>query len=276
MANSSTFTIEGLKATIEGKEILKGLSLEIKGGEIHAIMGPNGTGKSTLASALMGHPKYEVTEGSVTLDGEDVLEMAVDERARAGLFLAMQYPSEITGVTNADFLRSAMNVRRGEGNEISLIKFIRQMEAKMKQLEMNPEFMHRYLNEGFSGGEKKRNEILQMLLLEPKFVILDEIDSGLDIDALRIVAEGVNAMRSEERGFLIITHYQRLLNYVKPDFVHVMMQGRIVKSGGPELAERLEAEGYDWIKEELGIVDETVGQDEEEFKVPMNTPGPKY
>ncbi|NQX59564.1 Fe-S cluster assembly ATPase SufC [Paenibacillus qinlingensis] len=276
MANSSTFTIEGLKATIEGKEILKGLSLEIKGGEIHAIMGPNGTGKSTLASALMGHPKYEVTEGSVTLDGEDVLEMAVDERARAGLFLAMQYPSEITGVTNADFLRSAMNVRRGEGNEISLIKFIRQMEAKMKQLEMNPEFMHRYLNEGFSGGEKKRNEILQMLLLEPKFVILDEIDSGLDIDALRIVAEGVNAMRSEERGFLIITHYQRLLNYVKPDFVHVMMQGRIVKSGGPELAERLEADGYDWIKEELGIVDETVGQDEEEFKIPMNTPGPKY
>ena len=211
MANSSTFTIDGLKANVEGKEILKGLSLEIKGGEIHAIMGPNGTGKSTLASALMGHPKYEVTEGSVTLDGEDVLEMAVDERARAGLFLAMQYPSEITGVTNADFLRSAMNARRGEGNEISLIKFIRQMEAKMKQLEMNPEFMHRYLNEGFSGGEKKRNEILQMMLLEPKFVILDEIDSGLDIDALRIVAEGVNAMRSEERGFLIITHYQRLL-----------------------------------------------------------------
>lgn len=276
MANLPTFTIDGLRANVEGKEILKGLNLEIKGGEIHAIMGPNGTGKSTLASALMGHPKYEVTEGSVTLDGEDVLEMAVDERARAGLFLAMQYPSEITGVTNADFLRSAINVRRGEGNEISLIKFIRQMEAKMKQLEMNPEFMHRYLNEGFSGGEKKRNEILQMLLLEPKFVILDEIDSGLDIDALRIVAEGVNAMRSEERGFLIITHYQRLLNYVKPDFVHVMMQGRIVKSGGPELAERLEAEGYDWIKEELGIVDETVGQDEEEFKIPMNTTAPKY
>ncbi|BFT70258.1 Fe-S cluster assembly ATPase SufC [Paenibacillus aceris] len=276
MANSPTFTIDGLRANVEGKEILKGLSLEIKGGEVHAIMGPNGTGKSTLASALMGHPKYEVTEGSVTLEGEDVLEMAVDERARAGLFLAMQYPSEITGVTNADFLRSAINVRRGEGNEISLIKFIRQMEAKMKQLEMNPEFMHRYLNEGFSGGEKKRNEILQMLLLEPKFVILDEIDSGLDIDALRIVAEGVNAMRSEERGFLIITHYQRLLNYVKPDFVHVMMQGRIVKSGGPELAERLEAEGYDWIKEELGIVDETVGQDEEEFKIPMNTTAPKY
>ncbi|SEB90779.1 Fe-S cluster assembly ATPase SufC [Paenibacillus sp. GP183] len=276
MSNSTSFTIDGLRANVEGKEILKGVSLEIKGGEIHAIMGPNGTGKSTLAAALMGHPKYEVTEGSVTLDGEDVLDMAVDERARAGLFLAMQYPSEITGVTNSDFLRSAINARRGEGNEISLIRFIRQMEAKMKDLEMNPEFMHRYLNEGFSGGEKKRNEILQMLLLEPKIAILDEIDSGLDIDALRIVAEGVNALRSEERGFLIITHYQRLLNYVTPDFVHVMMQGRIVKSGGPELAQRLEAEGYDWVKEELGIVDETVGQEEEEFKVPMKTTVPKY
>lgn len=260
MANSPKFVIDGLRASIEDKEILKGLSLTINGGEVHAIMGPNGTGKSTLASALMGHPKYEVTDGSVTLDGEDVLEMAVDERARAGLFLAMQYPSEIAGVTNSDFLRSAINARRGEGNEISLIKFIRQMESKMKDLEMNTEFAHRYLNEGFSGGEKKRNEILQMMMLEPRLVILDEIDSGLDIDALRIVADGVNAIRSEERGFLIITHYQRLLNYIKPDHVHVMMQGRIVKSGGPELAERLEAEGYDWIKEELGIVDETVGQ----------------
>lgn len=276
MANSPKFTIDGLKATVEGKEILKGLSIEIKGGEVHAIMGPNGTGKSTLASTIMGHPKYEVTAGSITLDGADVLEMSVDERARAGLFLAMQYPSEIAGVTNADFLRSAINARRGEGNEISLIKFIRQMESKMKDLEMNPEFAHRYLNEGFSGGEKKRNEILQMMLLDPRIVILDEIDSGLDIDALRIVAGGVNAMRSEDRGFLIITHYQRLLNYIKPDFVHVMMQGRIVKSGGPELAERLENEGYDWIKEELGIVDETVGQDEVPFKVPMNTTAPKY
>ncbi|GIP55189.1 MULTISPECIES: Fe-S cluster assembly ATPase SufC [Paenibacillus] len=255
------FVVEGLKATIEGKEILKGIDIEIKGGEIHAIMGPNGTGKSTLASALMGHPKYEVTDGKATLDGEDLLDMAVDERARAGLFLAMQYPSEIAGVTNSDFLRSAINARRGEGNEVSLIKFIRQMEGKMKDLEMNPEFAHRYLNEGFSGGEKKRNEILQMMLLDPKIVILDEIDSGLDIDALRIVANGVNAMRSEERGFLIITHYQRLLNYITPDYVHVMMQGRIVKSGGPELAERLERDGYDWVKEELGIVDETVGQE---------------
>ncbi|MDB5055947.1 MAG: sufC [Bacilli bacterium] len=259
MPNSLKFIIDGLKASVEGKEILKGLSLTIGGGEIHAIMGPNGTGKSTLASTLMGHPKYEVTEGTVTLDGEDVLDMAVDERARAGLFLAMQYPSEISGVTNSDFLRSAINAKRGEGNEISLIKFIRQMEKKMKDLEMNAEFAHRYLNEGFSGGEKKRNEILQMMLLEPRICILDEIDSGLDIDALRIVAEGVNSLKSEDRGFLIITHYQRLLDYITPDFVHIMMQGRIVKSGGPELAELVEKDGYDWIKEELGIVDETVG-----------------
>ncbi|MCE3200939.1 Fe-S cluster assembly ATPase SufC [Paenibacillus sonchi] len=257
----TTLKIEDLRSRIEGKEILKGLNLEIHGGEIHAIMGPNGTGKSTLASALMGHPKYEVTDGRVTLDDEDLLEMEVDERARAGLFLAMQYPSEIAGVTNSDFLRSAVNARRGEGNEVSLIRFIRQMESKMKGLEMNPEFSHRYLNEGFSGGEKKRNEILQMMLLEPKFVILDEVDSGLDIDALRIVANGVNELRSPDRGFLIITHYQRLLNYITPDFVHVMMQGRIVKSGGPELAHRLEAEGYDWVKEELGITDEAAGQD---------------
>ncbi len=275
MSNTTVFTIDGLKATVEGKEILKGVNLEIKGGEVHAVMGPNGTGKSTLASAIMGHPKYEIEGGSITLNGEDVLEMEVDERARAGLFLAMQYPSEISGVTNADFLRSAINARRGEGNEISLIKFIRQMEAKMKELEMDPQFMHRYLNEGFSGGEKKRNEILQMMMLEPKLVILDEIDSGLDIDALRIVAAGVNALRTEDRGFLIITHYQRLLNYIKPDYVHVMMQGRIVKSGGPELAERLEAEGYEWVKEELGITDERVGV-EEEFVVPMNTTAPKY
>lgn len=250
--------INNLRARIEEKEILKGLSLEIKGGEVHAIMGPNGTGKSTLASTLMGHPKYEVTEGSVLLNGEDVLEMAVDERARAGLFLAMQYPSEISGVTNSDFLRSAINARRGEGNEISLMKFIREMDKRMDTLEMDQSFAHRYLNEGFSGGEKKRNEILQMMMIQPSICILDEIDSGLDIDALKIVAKGVNEMRAAERGFLIITHYQRLLNYIKPDFVHVMMQGRIVKSGGTELAERLEAEGYDWIKEELGIEDETV------------------
>lgn len=276
-SNQLHFKIDGLRASIEEKEILKGINLEVKGGEVHAIMGPNGTGKSTLASALMGHPKYEVTDGAVTLNGEDVLEMEVDERARAGMFLAMQYPSEIPGVTNADFMRSAINAQRGEGNEISLIKFIRQMEKQMTALEMDPQFMHRYLNEGFSGGEKKRNEILQMMMLEPSLVILDEIDSGLDIDALKIVASAINAMRDDNRSFIMITHYQRMLNYIAPDYVHVMMQGRIVKSGGPELAHKLEAQGYDWIKEELGITDVTVGQEPEEtFQVPMNTSGPKF
>lgn len=257
----SVLTIKDLHVAIEGKEILKGVNLEIKGGEIHAIMGPNGTGKSTLSSAIMGHPKYEVTGGSITLDGENVLEMEVDERARAGLFLAMQYPSEISGVTNADFLRSAINSRLDEGNEISLMKFIRKMDSKMEFLEMDLDMAQRYLNEGFSGGEKKRNEILQLMMLEPKIAILDEIDSGLDIDALKVVSKGINEMRGEDFGCLIITHYQRLLNYITPDHVHVMMQGRVVKSGGPELAQRLEAEGYDWIKKELGIEDETVGQE---------------
>lgn len=253
--------IENLQVSIEGKEILKDFNLEIKGGEIHAIMGPNGTGKSTLASAIMGHPKYEITGGSIHMNGEDVLEMEVDERAQAGLFLAMQYPSEISGITNSDFLRSAINAQREEGDEISLMKFIRKLDEKMELLEMDESFSHRYLNEGFSGGEKKRNEILQLLMLEPKIAILDEIDSGLDIDALKVVSKGVNAMRGEEFGCLIITHYQRLLNYIKPDKVHVMMQGRIVKSGGYELAEQLEAEGYDWIKNELGIEDERVNQE---------------
>lgn len=257
----STLTIKDLHVEIEGKEILKGVNLEIKGGEIHAIMGPNGTGKSTLSSAIMGHPKYEVTSGNITLDGQNVLEMEVDERARAGLFLAMQYPSEINGVTNADFLRSAINSRLGEGNEISLMKFIRKMDKQMEFLEMDLDMAQRYLNEGFSGGEKKRNEILQLTMLEPKIAILDEIDSGLDIDALKVVSKGINEMRGEDFGCLIITHYQRLLDYITPDHVHVMMQGRIVKSGGPELAQRLEAEGYDWIKQELGIEDETVGQE---------------
>jgi Fe-S cluster assembly ATP-binding protein len=248
--------IENLHVAIEGKEIVKGFDLEIHGGEIHAIMGPNGTGKSTLASALMGHPKYEITEGKVTFLGQDLLEMEVDERARAGMFLAMQYPSEIAGVTNSDFLRAAINARRGEGNEIPLMKFIKKLDEKMALLDMGEEFATRYLNEGFSGGEKKRNEILQLMMLEPKLAILDEIDSGLDIDALKVVAKGVNAMRSPEFSCLIITHYQRLLNYITPDKVHVMMQGRIVKSGGPELAERLEAEGYDGLKKELGIEEE--------------------
>lgn len=259
MAGAPHLKIEGLRVSIEDKEILKGFNLDIKGGEVHAIMGPNGTGKSTLASALMGHPKYEVTAGNVLLDGQDLLEMETDERARAGLFLAMQYPSEISGVANSDFMRSAMNARRGEGNEIPLMKFIRKLDEKMELLEMDQSFAQRYLNEGFSGGEKKRNEILQMMMLEPRIAILDEIDSGLDIDALKVVAKGVNSLRNPNTGFLIITHYQRLLNYITPDFVHVVMQGRVVTSGGPELAEKLEAHGYDWIKQELGIEEETVG-----------------
>ncbi|ELY0261222.1 Fe-S cluster assembly ATPase SufC [Listeria monocytogenes] len=249
----ATLKIQDLHVEIEGKEILKGVNLEISTGEIHAIMGPNGTGKSTLSSAIMGHPKYEVTQGTITLDGEDVLEMEVDERARAGLFLAMQYPSEISGVTNAEFIRAAINSRREEGDEIPVMQFIRKLDAKMDILDMDEEMAERYLNEGFSGGEKKRNEILQLLMIEPKLAILDEIDSGLDIDALKVVSKGVNEMRGEGFGCLIITHYQRLLNYITPDFVHVMMQGKVVKEGGSELAKRLEAEGYDWIKQELGI-----------------------
>lgn len=257
----STLVIKDLHVAIDGKEILKGVNLTINTNEIHAIMGPNGTGKSTLASAIMGHPKYEVTSGTVELDGEDVLEMEVDERAKAGLFLAMQYPSEIAGVTNADFLRSAINARREEGDEISLMKFIRELDKNMEFLEMNEDMAQRYLNEGFSGGEKKRNEILQLMMIKPTFAILDEIDSGLDIDALKVVSKGINAMRGEGFGCLMITHYQRLLNYITPDHVHVMMQGRVVKSGGAELAQRLEAEGYDWIKKELGIEEETEEQE---------------
>lgn len=256
----STLEIKDLHVSIEGNEILKGVNLTIKGGEFHAVMGPNGTGKSTLASAIMGHPHFEITEGSVHLDGKDVLEMEVDERARAGLFLGMQYPSEISGVTTSDFLRSSINARREEGDEISLMKFIKEMDATLDFLEIDKNMAQRYLNQGFSGGEKKRNEILQLMLLKPEIAILDEIDSGLDIDALKVVSKGINKMREENFGCLIITHYQRLLNYITPDHVHVMMQGRVVKSGGPELAQRLEAEGYEWIKEELGIEDETVGQ----------------
>ncbi|MCP3032809.1 Fe-S cluster assembly ATPase SufC [Halobacillus sp. A1] len=256
----STLEIKDLHVEIEGQEILKGVNLTVNGGEFHAVMGPNGTGKSTLASAVMGHPKYEVTQGQVFLDGENVLEMEVDERAQAGLFLAMQYPSEISGVTNSDFLRSSINARREEGDEISLMKFIKEMDEAMDTLDMDKNMAQRYLNEGFSGGEKKRNEILQLMMIKPAIAILDEIDSGLDIDALKVVAKGINEMRNENFGCLTITHYQRLLNYITPDKVHVMMQGRIVKTGGPELAQRLEAEGYDWIKQELGIEDETIGQ----------------
>ncbi|MBC8779481.1 MULTISPECIES: Fe-S cluster assembly ATPase SufC [Staphylococcus] len=252
---SSTLEIKDLHVSIEDKEILKGINLTVNTGEIHAIMGPNGTGKSTLSSAIMGHPSYEVTQGEVLLDGVNILELEVDERAKAGLFLAMQYPSEITGVTNADFMRSAINAKREEGQEINLMQFIKKLDKEMDFLDIDQDMAQRYLNEGFSGGEKKRNEILQLMMLEPKFAILDEIDSGLDIDALKVVSKGINQMRGEDFGALMITHYQRLLNYITPDKVHVMYGGKVVKSGGPELAKRLEEEGYEWVKEEFGAAE---------------------
>ena len=251
----STLEIKDLHVSIEDKEILKGVNLTINTGEIHAIMGPNGTGKSTLSSAIMGHPSFEVTQGEVILDGVNILELEVDERAKAGLFLAMQYPSEITGVTNADFMRSAINAKREEGEEINLMQFIKKLDKEMDYLDIDQDMAQRYLNEGFSGGEKKRNEILQLMMLEPKFAILDEIDSGLDIDALKVVSKGINQMRGETFGSLIITHYQRLLNYITPDHVHVMYGGKIVTSGGPELAKRLEEEGYEWVKEEFNAAE---------------------
>ncbi|MFY9901048.1 MAG: Fe-S cluster assembly ATPase SufC [Trichococcus sp.] len=249
----STLEIIDLHVSIEDKQILKGVNLVMNTGEIHAIMGPNGTGKSTLSQAIMGHPSYTITQGQVLLDGKDVTEMEVDERARAGLFLAMQYPSEIAGITNAEFMRAAINARRPEDDKISVMNFIKKLDEKMEILNMPEEMAERYLNEGFSGGEKKRNEILQLMMIEPKFAILDEIDSGLDIDALKVVSKGVNLMAGPDFGVLIITHYQRLLNYVHPTFVHVMMDGRIVKSGDASLAKRLEAEGYRGIRDELGL-----------------------
>ena len=249
----STLEIKNLHVSIEDKEILKGVDLTLNTGEIHAIMGPNGTGKSTLSAAIMGNPNYEVTEGEILLDGENVLEMEVDERARLGLFLAMQYPSEIPGITNAEFMRAAINAKREEDDKLSVMQFLKKLDKKMDLLNMPEEMAERYLNEGFSGGEKKRNEILQLLMLEPKFAILDEIDSGLDIDALKVVAQGVNEMRGADFGALIITHYQRLLNYITPDVVHIMMDGRVVLTGDADLARRLEAEGYAGISEELGI-----------------------
>ncbi len=251
------FKINKLHAKVEDKEILKGIDLEINAGEIHAIMGPNGTGKSTLSSVVMGHPKFDVTSGSILLNDESLIEMSVDERARKGVFLAMQYPQEISGITNSDFLRAAMNAKTDE--ETNLYTFIKKMDSAIADLKMNSDLAHRYLNEGFSGGEKKRNEILQMKLLEPKIAILDEIDSGLDVDALKIVGENVMEMakdRSKDIGFLVITHYQRLLDYIKPDFVHIMLNGKIVMSGDSKLALKVENEGYDWIKKELGIKDE--------------------
>ncbi|WP_283583848.1 Fe-S cluster assembly ATPase SufC [Limosilactobacillus difficilis] len=235
------------------KEILKGVNLTMQTGEIHAIMGPNGTGKSTLSQTIMGNPNYHITQGDILLNGQSLKGMPVDERARRGLFLAMQYPSEIQGVTNAEFLRAAINARRPKDNQISVMDFIKELNKNLELLDMSDEMTERYLNEGFSGGEKKRNEILQLLMIKPSFAILDEIDSGLDIDALKVVAKGVNSMRGDSFGSLIITHYQRLLNYIIPDTVHVMMDGRLVAQGGPELAKKLEKEGYAGLRDELGL-----------------------
>ena len=243
--------IRNLHARIaaNGVEILRGLDLTVEPGKVHAIMGPNGSGKSTLSKVIGGHPDYEITEGEILLDGVNVLEMEPDVRARAGLFLAFQYPMEIPGVSNANFLRAALQARLPEGEELEATDYYASLYEKMDLLEMDRKFTARSVNEGFSGGEKKRNEILQMLILEPKYAILDETDSGLDIDALKIVAAGVNASRRPDRGFLVITHYQRLLDYIVPDIVHVLAGGRIVHTGGKELALELEAKGYDWLTE---------------------------
>lgn len=235
------------------KEILKGVNLLMRTGEIHAIMGPNGTGKSTLSETIMGQPAYQVTQGDILLDGESILEMPVDERARRGLFLAMQYPAEIQGVTNAEFLRAAMNARRTEANQIGVMEFLTTLDHNLALLNMDEAMIERYLNEGFSGGEKKRNEILQLLMIKPAFALLDEIDSGLDIDALQVVSKGVNSLRGDQFGALIITHYQRLLKYIVPDVVHIMMDGRIVKTGGAELAKQLEDEGYAGLRDEFNL-----------------------
>lgn len=250
-----SLVINDLHVSIDNKEILKGFSLKINQGEVHAIMGPNGTGKSTLAYTLMGHPSYEVTKGQVLFDNQNILDLSPDERSRKGLFLAFQYPVAIPGVTVANFLRTALNARRraiDAGDKgIAIPEFRKIMKEKMDYLQMDPSFAGRYLNDGFSGGEKKRVEILQMAILKPEIAILDETDSGLDIDALRIVSEGVNTLRGPDLGVLVITHYQRILNYIKPDHVHVMMDGRIVESGGPDLALHLEEHGYEWVKEKL-------------------------
>lgn len=246
-------TIDNLHARVEQKEILKGLSLDVHAGEVHAIMGPNGSGKSTLAGVLAGRDAFEVTEGTVTFEGKDLLEMEPEERAREGLFLAFQYPVEIPGVGNTYFLRAALNsIRKYRGQpELDAAQFMKLVREKLKHMHMSEELLKRPVNEGFSGGEKKRNEIFQMAVLDPKLAILDETDSGLDIDALKIVSDGVNALRGPDRAIIVITHYQRLLNYIVPDFVHVLVDGRIVKSGGKELALELEEKGYDGIKAEL-------------------------
>jgi Fe-S cluster assembly ATP-binding protein len=241
--------IQNLHVRTEEREILHGVDLKIERGQTHALMGPNGSGKSTLANTLMGNPSYEVTEGKILLNGEDITEADPDERARAGLFMAFQYPATIPGVSVANFLRLAVNAGREE--PIKVKEFGQLLREASDVLRIDREFTSRYLNEGFSGGEKKRNEILQLAILKPEFAVLDETDSGLDIDALRIVADGVNALRGAERGFLIITHYRRILQYVRPDFVHIMLDGRVVREGGPELADELEEKGYEWVREEV-------------------------
>lgn len=247
-------TIKDLKASIEGQSILNGVNLTVNPGEVHAIMGPNGSGKSTLANVLAGREEYEVEGGEVDFEGEDLLDMGAEERAQNGIFLAFQYPVEIPGVSNATFLKTAVNEIRKSKDEdpVDAMDFLTMVREKMKLVEMDEKFLTRAVNEGFSGGEKKRNEIFQMAVLEPRLAIMDETDSGLDIDALKIVSNGVNQLRNEDRSFVVITHYQRLLNYIEPDYVHVLMDGRIVASGGKELAVKLEKEGYDWIREEQG------------------------
>ena len=246
----SLLNLKNVKSEVEGKEILKGVDLTINKGEVHVIMGPNGAGKSTLASILVGHPKHEVVGGQILLEGEDITELEVDERAQKGIFLSFQYPEEIPGLTVEDFLRTAKEAVTGEKQYI--MQFHNELVEKMEKLHINPEYAERHLNVGFSGGEKKKNEILQMAVLEPKLAILDETDSGLDVDALRIVAEGVNKLKSPHNSTIVITHYDRLLDIIRPDVIHVLYKGRIVKTAGPELAKEIEARGYDWIKEEIG------------------------
>jgi len=250
MGNATLLDIKGLKVAVEGKQILNGVDLLVRQGEVHAIMGPNGSGKSTLANALMGHPRYKVTEGSVLFEGQNLLPLSTDERARRGIFLAFQYPTSISGVTMVNFLRQAMKARRGA--DVPIREFREKLMATLKLLKIDEQFARRYVNEGFSGGEKKRAEILQMGILDPKIAIMDETDSGLDIDALRTVAEGVNALTTPQLGIVLITHYQRLLNYITPQFVHILYQGRIIESGGPELALQLEEQGYDPVIEKYG------------------------